>query len=195
MSDERKLIKCAKRGDVAAFEQLIANYQVYCYNIARGLLTVPEDAQDVSQEALIKVFQKLNSFNEQANFATWLYRIVVNSCLDHIKKQNKLRAIDRRYRDQVATDEVSSAGVEGQVIKRQLADIVKRSIRQLPLKQRLPLVLRDYLDLSYDEVAATLQLPLGTVKSRLLRGRQKLRDIVQSDAAFSSSLLTMEGEE
>ncbi len=189
MSNEKKLIKRAKSGDVEAFEQLIADYQIYCYNIALGMLKSEEDAKDVSQEALIKVYQKLNNFDEKASFSTWLYRVVVNSCLDYIKRQNKLRLVDDSYDDALAQTASPQGDVAQRAIDNELTAIVARSIKQLSLKQRLPIVLRDYLGLSYDDVAALLNLPLGTVKSRLLRARNKLREIVRSDAAFSDDLI------
>ncbi len=193
MSSEQQLIKKAKRGDIKAFEQLIAGYQVYSYNIALGMLRSEEDAKDVSQEALIKVFSKLGTFDERAIFSTWLYRIVANSCLDFIKKQKKLRLVNVSYDETIETSlDKQTESVESQVIKGELATIIKRSLQQLTVEQRLPIVLRDYLGLSYDDVAEALQLPLGTVKSRLLRGRKKLREIVIRDKAFSYSLINRE---
>ncbi len=193
LSSEKQLIKKAKRGDIKAFEKLVADYQVYCYNIALGMLRSKEDAKDISQEALIKVFNKLAAFDEKANFSTWLYRIVVNSCLDFIKKQQKLRLVDTPYDEAIETSvDKSAESVESQVIKGELAEIIKRSLEKLTAEQRLPIILRDYLGLSYDDVAETLQLPLGTVKSRLMRGRKKLREIVIRDKAFSYSLINRE---
>ncbi len=193
MSEEKLLIKQAKKGDVAAFERLIAEYQIYCYNIALGMLKSQEDAKDVSQEALVKVYQKIATFNGKSTFSTWLYRIVVNSCLDFIKKQKKLQLIKDDYDtaiDQVAT---THDGVADQAIKNELAAIIARSMKQLSAKQRAPIVLRDYLGFSYQDVADILNLPLGTLKSRLIRARSKLREIITSDAAFSYALI--EGEE
>ncbi len=189
MSEQEMLIKRAKKGDVKAFEQLIADYQVYCYNIALGMLKSEEDAKDVSQEALLKVFQKIATFDQKSTFSTWLYRIVVNSCLDFIKKQKKLRLVDGDY--DVVGQQLATAhdDVVKQVIKNELSVIIARSIKQLSVKQRLPIVLRDYLGLSYGDVAAVLNLPLGTVKSRLMRARNKLREIVRSDTAFSDDLI------
>ncbi len=157
------------------------------------MLRSEEDAKDVSQEALIKVFNKLAAFDERANFSTWLYRIVANSCLDFIKKQKKLRLVNASYDEAIETSlDKQTESVESQVIKGELATIIKRALQQLTVEQRLPIVLRDYLGLSYDDVAEALQLPLGTVKSRLLRGRKKLREIVIKDKAFSYSLIERE---
>ncbi len=192
MSSERQLIKRAKNGDIKAFESLIIDYQIYCYNIALGMLRSEEDAKDVSQEALIKVFKKLTTFNESANFSTWLYRIVVNSCLDYIKKRDKLRLVE----DGGEIDKNSSSGrdsVAEQVLQNELSDIVNRNLKKLKHDQRLPIILYDYLGLSYDDVAETLNIPLGTVKSRLKRGREKLRQLVVKDPLFSYSML--DGEE
>ncbi len=192
MSNERQLIKRAKRGDIKAFEALIIDYQIYCYNIALGMLRSQEDAEDVSQEALIKVFKKLATFNETANFSTWLYRIVVNSCLDYIKKREKLRLVE----GDGEIDKNSSSGrdsVTDQVLQNELSDVVKRNLEKLTHEQRLPIILYDYLGLSYDDVAETLNIPLGTVKSRLKRGRDRLRQLVAKDPVFSYSML--DGEE
>ncbi|PID80093.1 MAG: RNA polymerase subunit sigma-24 [Clostridiales bacterium] len=192
MSSEGQLIKKAKNGDIKAFESLIIDYQIYCYNIALGMLRSEEDAKDVSQEALIKVFKKLTTFNESADFSTWLYRIVVNSCLDYIKKRDKLRLVE----SDGEIDKNSSSGrdsVAEQVLLNELSDIVNRNLKKLKYEQRLPIILYDYLGLSYDDVAETLQIPLGTVKSRLKRGREKLRRLVVKDPLFSYSIL--DGEE
>ncbi len=192
MSSEGQLIKKAKNGDIKAFESLIIDYQIYCYNIALGMLRSEEDAKDVSQEALIKVFKKLTTFNESADFSTWLYRIVVNSCLDYIKKRDKLRLVE----SDGEIDKNSSSGrdsVAEQVLLNELSDIVNRNLKKLKYEQRLPIILYDYLGLSYDDVAETLQIPLGTVKSRLKRGREKLRRLVVKDPLFSYSML--DGEE
>ncbi len=139
------------------------------------------------------MFNKLGAFDEKANFSTWLYRIVVNSCLDFIKKQQKLRLVDTPYNEAIETSlDRQTETVESQVIKGELAQIIKRSLEKLTAEQRLPIILRDYLGMSYDNIAETLQLPLGTVKSRLMRGRKKLREIVVRDKAFSYSLINRE---
>jgi len=87
--DESRLIRHAQRGNIAAFEQLIAEYESGIYNLAYRMLGNPEDARDISQEALLRAYRSLKSFRKEASFSTWIYRIAKNACLDEIRKRSK----------------------------------------------------------------------------------------------------------
>lgn len=187
--EQRLLIKRALTGDTKAFETLIADYQLYAYNIALKMVGNPEDAKDVAQEALIKVYKHLNSFNHNASFSTWLYRIVINACYD-FNRQNKQTVSLVDERDGKSVDVVDHSLSADELLevdeKRQL---IERALKRLPDDNRLCMVLRHIHGMSYDEISGILKVPLGTVKSRLTRGRHMLKAAVESDPAFTRELL------
>lgn len=182
--DERELIKRSQRGDVIAFETLIKQHQVVAYNVALRILGNPEDAQDAAQEALIKVFKGIGSFKVEAQFSTWLYRIVVNTCNDYLRKAKRQShySLDQQIETQegAMTREVIDPGLtpdqiyEGNILKQK----VHSAIQALPEQQRTVVVLRDIEGMSYEVIASMLDLPVGTVKSRINRGREALRQLL-----------------
>lgn len=182
--DERELIIRSQRGDVAAFEALVKQHQVVAYNVALRILGNPEDAQDAAQEALIKVFKSLGSFKAEAQFSTWLYRIVVNTCNDYLRRER--RHTHFSLDQQLETDDGSigrdvpdeSMAPERVHEKRVLQEKVQTAIQALPEQQRTVVVLRDIEGMSYEVIASMLDLPVGTVKSRINRGRDALRQLL-----------------
>lgn len=179
--DELALLRCAKQGDVAAFEQLVLAYQKKVYNLAYRLSGSREDAADLAQEALVRVYKSLGRFREQARFSTWLYRIVVNVCLDYQRSRKRhpivsldapLDGDDGEVPRQVASDAVDP---QEAAERRDLRDAVQAAIGRLSDEHRVILVMRDIQDIPYDEIGRVLGLPLGTVKSRLNRARQALK--------------------
>ncbi|MGM0378451.1 MAG: RNA polymerase sigma factor [Bacillota bacterium] len=180
MSDlEIKLIKKASNGDIKAFEQLIKKYQKYAYNISLKYMKDTQDAQDVTQDALIKIYKNLNNFNMNSKFSTWLYRIVVNTSKDALKKRNKKQDeidIDSEYENSRLQDLKYEPlkEMENKVLKKKLED----AIDILDLKYREVIILCDQKDFSYEEISKILDIPIGTVRSRISRGRKKLRKII-----------------
>ncbi len=186
-SDEA-LIHRARRGDLDAFNQLILRYQNMAWSVAYRLLRDPDAAADAVQESFIKAFRALDSF-QGGNFKSWLMRIVSNTAYD------LLRARKRR-----ATDSLEDLPMEQEYIthltdraespheraeRRELAELLEEAIDSLPEDQRLVLLLSDVEGYSYDEIAEILEIPVGTVKSRLSRGRSKVRDYL---ARYSEQL-------
>ena len=180
MSDlEIKLIKKAIEGDIKAFEKLIRKYQKYAYNISLKYMKDKQDAQDVTQDALIKVFKNLKNFNMKSKYSTWLYRIVVNTSKDELKKRNKKQNeidIDSEYENSRLLDSKYEPlkEMENKVLKKKLGE----AIDILDLKYREVIVLCDIKDFSYEEISEILNIPIGTVRSRISRGRKKLRTII-----------------
>lgn len=181
---ESKLIKRCKAGDIDSFEELIENYQLMAYNIAYKLLNNQEDAKDVTQEALIKVYKSIGKFRGDSNFSTWIYRIVYNSAIDFIRKQKKsntysidkeLESEDGSYKRDIADDKYIPEKVYEEKEKKEL---VHKALNSLPDKYRGVLILRDIHYFSYDEISNITKVPVGTVKSRINRGRQKLKEIL-----------------
>ncbi len=185
MSDsEKTLLERAKSGDIAAFEQLIESYQKKIFNIALRMLGNYDDAGDLTQEVLIRIYKSIKSFKEQSSFSTWIYRITTNVCLDEIRKRKNRKVIsldeeikldDGDMKRQIESDEPSP---EETAETEDLKKIVNEAIANLNEEHRIVIILRDIQGLSYEEIAEALNCPEGTVKSRINRARQALKNIL-----------------
>ncbi|HEY8739924.1 MAG TPA: sigma-70 family RNA polymerase sigma factor [Candidatus Dormibacteraeota bacterium] len=169
MSDE--LVRRSQHGDRAAYAELVGPLQEGLYNLALRSLGDPEDARDVVQESLLRAWVGLPALVDRQTFAGWLYRIAVHHC------QNRARS---RRRHPVASldDNVVHLGAddpEGSVIRREQRRELADALLRVTTEIRLAVVLRDINGLSYAEIADALQVPVGTVRSRLSRGRAELR--------------------
>ncbi len=181
--NEQELVQAAKAGDLPAFNQLVLKYQSLAYNVAYRVMGQPDLAADATQDAFIKAYKALDRFRGQS-FKAWLLRIVTNTCYD------MLRAAKRRSTDSLDDVLVSpehsvrltdpGEGPDAHAERRELAQILQWALSQLPPEQRMVVVLSDVQGMSYDEIAQTMGISLGTVKSRLSRARGKLRVILQA---------------
>ena len=181
VSSERGLVEECRRGDPHAFARLVALHEGMVFNLAARLLGETEDARDVAQEVFLQVFRTLGRFEGRSSLKTWIYRIVVNQC------RNRQRWWRRRRKerscpieDLTAADEMQLAqhGPEGPVERlerRERARSVHRALARLGFEHRAVLLLREVEGLSCEEIAAALAIPQGTVKSRLSRARDALR--------------------
>jgi RNA polymerase sigma-70 factor (ECF subfamily) len=184
--NEKLLVSKAKAGDVAAFEQLIEAYQKKVYNLALRMTGNQEDAADLAQEAFIRVFRSISGFKEQSSFSTWIYRITTNVCLDEIRKRKNRKVIsidedihmdDGEMKRQIVSDDPLP---DEMAERAELRNIVNDAINSLPEDQKVVITLRDLNGLSYEEIAQVLGIPGGTVKSRINRARQALRNVLLS---------------
>ena len=178
--DDRQLVARAGRGDEAAFRTLVERYTPRIYTLVSGMLANPSDVEDVVQEVFFKVHRKMDGFAWKSAFFTWLYRIALNTATDHLKK--------RKHRRTTSLDELTgfdapdeqcptpTAELDHQDLRRILAG----AIAELPRKYRDILVLREYEQLSYDDIAGVLGCSKGTVESRLFRARARLKDKIGS---------------
>lgn len=184
--NEQLLLEKAKDGDVAAFEELIEAYQKKIFNLAFRIIGNYDDAADMAQEALIRIFRSIANFKEQSSFSTWIYRITTNVCLDEIRKKKSKRAIsldeeihaeDGDMKRQIMSDDPQPDEIAE---REELRSVVNSAINSLPEDQRLVISLRDIQGLSYDEISEVLDCPGGTVKSRINRARQALKNVLAS---------------
>jgi RNA polymerase sigma-70 factor (ECF subfamily) len=172
--DESELIRRSKQGDLDSFNRLVELHQRQAYNLAWRMLGQVEAAEDATQDAFLSAWKGILGFR-QGNFRAWLLSIVANACKD------QLRA--RRRRPVISTDELELEALpsggespEEYVLRQELVAEIQRGLATLPPNQRLAIILRDLQGLSYEEIAQATARSLGTVRSRLSRGRAHLRD-------------------
>lgn len=178
--DERKVIQRAANGDADAFEQLVRTYQTPIYNLCLRMSGNPEDAADLSQEAFIKAWRNLGSFQFESAFSTWLYRLASNTCLDFLRSVKRRPQVSLTVEDGDGETQIldlpdSAPTPEEAAISKEENELLARAMQALDEQQRQILTLRVVNDLSYAEIAEILQIKEGTVKSRLARTRDALR--------------------
>jgi RNA polymerase sigma-70 factor (ECF subfamily) len=177
-----------------ALTELLAGYQRRIYTVCLRMLRRPEDAADLTQDVLLKLVESLDSYDGRSKLSTWVIRITMNACLSHLRKQ-KVRAetpLERQPRGQTGPEPVSVVSAEpvggrgGEpsaaegVEHQQQRTLVVRALQSIDAEARAILVLRDVQDLDYQQLAEALEVPLGTVKSRLFRARAMLRDAIEA---------------
>jgi RNA polymerase sigma-70 factor (ECF subfamily) len=170
------LVERAREGDVSAFERLIAAHQAKVYTFAFAFTGAPDLAEDLAQDALVKVYRSLGSFRFQSAFSTWLYSIVKNTYLDVIKSRaGRERALEEPLSERDVSELRDAATAEERLLQKESRRALFRALRQVPVAYRTVVAMADVQGLGYDEIAAALDVPLGTVKSRLKRGRDALK--------------------
>lgn len=173
------LVERAREGDVAAFEKLIVKYQSKVYTFAFAFTGSPDFAQDLAQEALVKVYKSLGSFRFQSAFSTWLYSIVKNTYLDAVKSRaGRERALEEPLTEREVAELHDCATAEERLLAKESRHTLMRALRQVPVAYRTVVALADVQGLGYEEIAGALGVPVGTVKSRLKRGRDALKDVL-----------------
>ena len=195
---ENEIIRSVLRGNVNDFEKLVTAYEKNVYNIALRMVGDPDDAADMTQETFIKAYRALSSFRGDSKFSSWLYRIASNVCLDFLRSRSRhpqvsLSAVDE---DDRATFELPDMrqNPEEQLMKKLGMEAVRRGLEQLPEQQRQILVLRELGGLSYAELAQTLGLEEGTVKSRIFRARKRLCALLLCDGNISDGAASVSGK-
>ena len=171
--NEADLVRMAQRGDTEAYAALVGMHERFVYNLALRSLGNPEDAADAAQDAFIRAWTGLPEFRGESQFRTWLYRIVINLCINRFPRLRKdLDALTHDELPELPAPETVAAKVE----QRELHAQIHREVERLPEQYRLLVSLRYQHELSYDEIASLLNLPLGTVKTGLFRAKERLRE-------------------
>lgn len=187
------LIQKAQKGDTNAFGTLVASYEKFIFNVACKMFSNSEDASDIAQEALIKAYKNIDKFDFNSSFSTWLYRITVNACIDEMRRRKGRESISIDAEDEesglAVQIEDTSLGAEERVIQNETVSEVRTAIDKLSEEHKTVIILRDLQDMTYEQVAQTLDLSIGTVKSRLARARKSLKDIILKDREQKENVL------
>ena len=186
---DRELLEQAKRGSEDAFAQLVLDNQNRVYSLALRLTGDREEAADLAQEAFVRAWQGLPGFQGESSFATWLYRLTTNVCIDYLRRQKRREGVERP----APLEDGEGTRIEPadwsqephrQLEQRERSQALDRALDRLPEHHRRPLMLRELSGLSYREIGEALDLDLGTVKSRISRARLSLRKILLEDGNF-----------
>jgi RNA polymerase sigma factor (sigma-70 family) len=183
--EELELIGAARGGDRQVFNELVIRYQAIAYNVAYRILGNPDAAADATQDAFISAYRGMARFRG-GSFKAWLLRIVTNACYDQLRAQKRhptssLDAILVTGSFDHALHGERDEQPEQHAERRELGQLIQRGLSALPPDQRAVVVLADIQEIKYNEIARILNISLGTVKSRLSRGRRKLRDYLQAN--------------
>ena len=170
MTSDEELMSAVAEGDVDAFDELVRRHQQAALNIAYRFLGDREEAEDLAQEAFLKILDRAGSYRPSARFRTYLYRVLANACLDYRRK--KCPALAESLPPVADGADDPAAALE----RRQRSELVRRAIDVLPARQRMALVLQHYEGLSYEEIAASLRCSRSAVESLLVRAKRTLRD-------------------
>ena len=171
-TNEAGLVRRAQNGDRNAFSDLVCAHAQGVLNVVYRMCGNMQIAEDAAQETFIQAWLRLGSYRPKSSLRNWLYRIAVNTAIDMLRKEKRI--IPNAVEDLVLTD--SRLGPEAMLVREERAELVRKAVVALPEACRSVLVLREYEDLSYQEIAETLDIPVGTVMSRLNYARKLLRE-------------------
>ncbi len=186
-ADIERFVERAKRGDKQAFGRLVDEYKDNIYSYVSRMLGDPYEAEDVTQEAFVRAYRSLSRFRGASSFHTWLYRIAGNLAIDVVRRRRRndvsafsldepLESDDGQYEREIADD---AGGPEDATETREMQVAVRRAIMDLPAKLRDVMILYELQGETYEDIAEILNVPLGTVKSRLFNARNQLKDRLQ----------------
>ncbi len=188
-----ELVRAAAKGRTEAFEELVRLHEKKVYALTLRMCGNPEDARDAAQEAFLSAWRGLPSFRGEAGFSTWLYRLASNAAIDQLRRNRRQReeaSLDAGEMDTPDQSPGPQEAAEGSELQRAVAD----GLASLSEDHRRILLLREYQQLSYDEIAQTLDMDLGTVKSRISRARRALRKILLESGNLSGYLPSKQTE-
>lgn len=185
--EEKRLVQRAMKGSEAAFEELVRSNEKLVYNAARKLTGNPDDAFDVSQEAFIKAYNNLGSFRGDSRFSVWLYRLTYNCAMDFLRRNRDSNVMSMTAEDggDIQINVPDSAPLpEEEAEREELRREVREAVMSLDEDKRRVIVMREFNDMSYTDIAEALGIEEGTVKSRLARARAALAEILMNRGTF-----------
>ena len=176
------LVRRAKRGDYGAFDLLVLKYQSKVISLARKFIKDTHLAEDIAQEAFVKAYKSLKSFREESAFYTWLYRITANTAKNYLKSKKRKKEYSESELFSVDTENLDIFDIPGEdspeeiLIANNLRDVILESLSNLPEDIRTAVSLREFEGLTYEEISKVIGCPIGTVRSRIFRGREEIQD-------------------
>lgn len=178
LNEESVWLEQARQGDKVAFSRLVEAYQGPVYNLAYRMLHNADEAEEAAQEAFIRAYTRLDSYDPSHKFSTWLLSITSNYCIDQIRKRRALLlSIDEPLAPHPALMSDKAQGPEAQLVHGQQADLVQDMLDELQPEYREAVVLRYWYELSYEEIAEVMDTTVSAIKSRLFRARKQLAEI------------------
>lgn len=178
---DSELVESAMAGDSRAIEEILRRHQPRLRAVCRRILNNDADADDATQNALIAIVRSLSSFDGRSAFSTWTYRIATNAALDEARRRQRRPTIGREELDTTRIVDLSSDRVFAALDER---DALEKALSTVPEDFRVAVVLRDVADLDYEQIAQVLGIPIGTVRSRIARGRAHLADVLRNRDGF-----------
>ena len=178
---EIDLVKRCQNRDMQAMEEIVGQYENQVYNIAYGMLGSPEDAQDITQDVFVSVWEKIGQFRFRSKFSTWLYRIAKNVSLNEKSRRTSRKTDVVEIDDSQAWVPVDYQTPEDEILASEQQQILHKALGQLKESYRTILVLREMDELSYEDLSAVLGCSIGRVKSRLYEARMQLRGILKRE--------------
>lgn len=198
---EIELISLARSGDLLAFNELVDTYERLVFNVCFRVTLNKQDAEDATQEAFIIAFQKLDQFKGDS-FKSWLLRIATNKSIDLIRKRRNQHEIDLEPENQYGEENRNTdwmvdpqADLDQIMDRAELSEVLRRCIEKLVMDQRVVIVLVDVFEMGYEEVSKVIKKPLGTIKSRLIRAREKVKGCVSLARELFNGSVRYKGEE
>ena len=187
-STDHQLVARVQKGDKRAFDLLVLKYQFRLQAIVSRFIRDTDEVADVTQEAFIKAYRALPKFRGDSQFYTWLYRIAINTAKNYLVSKNRRPAntdIDIEDADQFADNDklIDETSPENSMMTEELAQVIKDSLNQLTEDLRTALTLREFEGMSYEEIAAIMDCPVGTVRSRIFRAREFIDERVLGEAS------------
>ena len=188
MDEEQVWLDQARRGDKAAFGKIIEAYQRPVYNLAYRMLSNSGEAEEAAQEAFIRAYTRLDSYNPNHKFSTWLLSITSNYCIDLIRKRRAvLLSIDEPLPPHPSLMSERASGPEPQIMQNEQEEMVQRLLAELAPEYREAVVLRYWHELSYDEIAEMMDTTVSAIKSRLFRARRQLAEVGMAEGLIPAS--------
>ena len=183
--DERELIARLQKRDEAAFEELIRQYEKKVYTLCFRMCGNSEDAEEAAQDAFLALWRGIDRFRQESSLSTWIYRLATNACIDTLRRRKKQSGSVSLDDEELFVDAVDTSPQPQETVEhREAQKLLQEGLSALPEEYRNILLLREVEGLSYSEISETLELELGTVKSRISRGRTLLRNFLSVSGNF-----------